>query len=81
MAKEGMTLSEYLARENVKRSHFAQSIGVEASTVTRWISGDRTPSLALMERISRATDGKVTPSDFLPADASSPVCANSGSSV
>lgn len=61
-----MKLEEYLTQESLKPAHFALRLGVPASTVMRWLKGDRTPSLASMDNISRATNGKVTSSDFLP---------------
>lgn len=78
-----MNLSQYLAESKIKPSAFALELGVEASTVSRWLHGERTPSLELMQRITVATQGAVTASDFLdPASASSSRAAdNSPSSV
>ena len=67
-----MQLNEYLATRKVKPAQFAQAIGVEASTVSRWLNGHRRPSLALIDRINRETGGQVTVSDFLPEVVSSP---------
>jgi DNA-binding transcriptional regulator YdaS (Cro superfamily) len=64
--KRGMKLTEYLAQEKLKPAHFALRLGVPASTVMRWIKGERTPSLASMDNISKATKGEVTSKDFLP---------------
>ena len=60
-----MTLARYLDKNKMMPSHFAASIGVPTSTVTRWLSGDRKPSLASMSVITIATGGEVTINDML----------------
>ena len=72
-----MKLNEYLAQANLKPSHFALRLGVSASTVMRWLNGSRTPSLALMDHITKATEGKVASTDFL-EDPSRPFPAPGG---
>ena len=59
-----MTLAEYIASENIKPSHLAARIGVSASTITRLLSGQRSPTIKFAAKIAEATNGKVTPNDF-----------------
>jgi DNA-binding transcriptional regulator YiaG len=63
--KKGMKLAEYLTKEKMRPAHFAVRLGVPVSTVTRWLNGERTPSLASMATITKATKGRVTSKDFL----------------
>jgi transcriptional regulator with XRE-family HTH domain len=65
-----MKLAHYLDEKSLNATAFAAAVGVEPSTVTRLLRGERTPSLALAARIRAATEGKVTADDFLPAPAS-----------
>lgn len=60
-----MKLSEYLFAKEKKPTAFARDIGVEPSTVLRWISGDRKPDLEMMGRIISATSGDVGVADFV----------------
>lgn len=62
-----MKLLEYLAIEQTNPNAFARKLGVPNSTVHRWVHGQRKPSMSLLPRIERVTDGKVTPRDFYPA--------------
>lgn len=62
-----MKLAEYLAKENIRPSQFAQRIGVPPSTVIRWVNGEREPRIAAMLTIESATEGAVTPADFIAA--------------
>jgi predicted transcriptional regulator len=60
-----MTLQEYLTEKNLKPSTFANSADIAPSIIIRILSGERKPSLATMQRIMVATDGKVTPNDYI----------------
>ncbi|ACL58484.1 helix-turn-helix domain-containing protein [Methylobacterium nodulans] len=60
-----MKLAAYLADREIKDSDFAARIGVTRQTLWRYKSGERRPEWDVLERISRATDGQVTPNDFL----------------
>jgi transcriptional regulator with XRE-family HTH domain len=62
-----MNLTAYLEASSLSPSKFAESIGVPASTITRILSGEREPGLGLLKKIHAATNGAVTPNDFLPA--------------
>lgn len=61
-----MTLEQYLTDRKIKPSVFAAEIGVAASTITRVMSGERSPGLELLTLIRDKTGGAVTPNDFLP---------------
>lgn len=54
-----MKLSDYLGTKGILPSHFAKALGVKASTVHRLLTGERAPSLEMVERIERVTGGKV----------------------
>jgi transcriptional regulator with XRE-family HTH domain len=46
------------------QTQFAKQTGLSLSSVSRIISGERQPSLKVMQIIYRATDGKVRADDF-----------------
>lgn len=48
-------LSKYLDRENCTQSALASKLGVSHSTLSRILSGDRQPSVALTKRIEAVT--------------------------
>jgi DNA-binding transcriptional regulator YdaS (Cro superfamily) len=66
-----MTLAEYLSLPDPetgkrrRRYEFAARIGVQPSMITDYCEGRTWPSRDVMERIVAATDGAVTPNDFL----------------
>lgn len=61
-----MLLETWLKDEGkISLGEFARRIGAKnARTVQRYVKRERVPSPAMMEAISRATDGKVQPNDF-----------------
>lgn len=59
-----MTLSEYLTRNGISQSSFAEELGIAPSTVSRWISGEIAPSFTMAWRIERVTHGAVQPNDW-----------------
>ena len=61
-----MKLAEYLATKQLDESAFAAALGVSAMGVRHWVNGRRTPRPEQMQKIFSATDGAVTPNDFLP---------------
>ena len=65
-----MTLSDFLARENLNPAKFAARIGVPPSTVSRLLRRQRKPSLDLMRRISEATGKAVSTLDDFNDEAS-----------
>jgi transcriptional regulator with XRE-family HTH domain len=48
-------LSQYLNRENCTQTALAAKLGVSHSTLSRILSGDRQPSVALTKRIEAVT--------------------------
>lgn len=59
-----MKLSEYLKRQNITATTFAETIGRDKSTVTRLCNGDRRPDPDTMAVILEKTGGAVQPNDF-----------------
>jgi transcriptional regulator with XRE-family HTH domain len=59
----GMTLEAYLKQHGITHKQFAELLGCEQPTVTRFVAG-RIPSPDLMRLISEKTAGAVTPNDF-----------------
>lgn len=53
-------LSNYLSDTGKKAAQFASELGVEPSTITRIVRGERRPSPDLAKRISDATGIPVT---------------------
>lgn len=65
-----MKLAEYMSTNNLSPEAMASLIGeVTASGVKKWVYGERTPRPDQMRRIAEATDGKVTPNDFVLSEA------------
>lgn len=64
-----MKLSDYLSISGKSAAVFASEIGASVSAVNFWRAGDRTPRIAQMQKIFEATNGAVTPNDFLPVGA------------
>jgi transcriptional regulator with XRE-family HTH domain len=60
-----MKLKEYLREKDITAREFADLIGVDYSSVTRYCAGSRRPEWPILERITVATGGAVTPTDFL----------------
>lgn len=60
-----MLLSDWLAREGVTRSEFAARIGVSPPTITELCQGNQWLSRKTALAIKAATNGEVTPDDFL----------------
>ena len=61
-----MKLADYLASKQLKPASFAGIIGVPASTVSRWLKGERRPQLKSLAKIARETGDAVTANDFMP---------------
>lgn len=60
-----MKLATYLAERDLTDAEFAAFIGRHASTVCRLRKGETQPDWKTVEVILQATDGAVTPNDFL----------------
>ena len=59
-----MLLYDYLLKHRINQRDFAKRIDVAASTLSRWLSGDRTPRGAQARKIVTETEGKVTLQDI-----------------
>lgn len=64
-------LDTYLKRTGVSRREFAVSVGLNASTVSRFIRHLASPSLATAFKIERATGGAVPVSSWQRAESGS----------
>jgi transcriptional regulator with XRE-family HTH domain len=60
-----MTLQQYLTLTGQTQQQFAHLIGVSQMSVSRYASGNRMPRREHLRRILEATQGAVTPTDFL----------------
>ena len=63
-----MTLKEYLAQTKLKERELAARAGVTQSTINKLKRGALNPTLAILNRIYKATGGKVGSGDFLPSE-------------
>jgi 3,4-dihydroxy 2-butanone 4-phosphate synthase/GTP cyclohydrolase II len=59
-----MKIAVWLKLNRIGRSEFAAMIGVSKGYVTQLCDGAH-PSMAMAERIAAATNGAVTPNDFI----------------
>jgi transcriptional regulator with XRE-family HTH domain len=62
-----MNLATYQQTEGLSLTALAAKLGRPVSTVHGWLNGDRRPSWTAVADIERATAGKVTAADFVPA--------------
>jgi transcriptional regulator with XRE-family HTH domain len=62
-----MKLDRYLSERSLSARALARQLDVSESYLSRLLSGERGPSLAMAHRIREATGGAVTADDFLPA--------------
>lgn len=60
-----MKLAEYVQQEKLTAAEFGRRIDLSRSAVLRLMKGERRPSWAVLDRISRETGGAVQPADFL----------------
>ena len=59
-----MKLKQYIRQARITQTQFAKQTGLSLSSVSRIISGERQPSLRVMQIIYQATNGKVRADDF-----------------
>lgn len=64
-----MQLDAFIRDRSLTDESFAQLIGDDVSewAVRKWRYGQRIPRPAMQRRIARATEGRVTPNDFVDA--------------
>ena len=74
-----MKLADYLRQTKTDQVAFAQLVGVDAFSVSRYVTGRRRPSWRLLHKIRDVTGGLVTANDFMdpPGDAARNVAASS----
>ena len=60
-----MTLDEYLKGHAITEQQLAAATGCSQATINRVRNGKQRPSLDLLESVARATNGAVTPNDFI----------------
>ena len=61
-----MKLDAYIKETNTSEQHLADATGYSQATINRLRRGKLNPTLELLSKISVATNGAVTPNDFLP---------------
>jgi predicted transcriptional regulator len=59
-----MHLREYIDRNNINVTAFAQEVGVSRNTIYAYIRGERRPSLKTYNRIKDRTEGQVDANSF-----------------
>ncbi len=59
-----MKLSDWLAKENMNQTDFAELIGVRQASVARMAAGLQIPRKELMRVVIAVTGGEVGPLDF-----------------
>lgn len=59
-------LREYRLSKGLSQEALARRLGVGKAAICRIEKGSRLPSLPLIARIVRITDGKLSANDFLP---------------
>lgn len=60
-----MRIEEYLQKMGMTPFQFAEKLGVNRSTVSRWLTGARAPSTEIALEIQRVTGGLVSVEDTL----------------
>jgi transcriptional regulator with XRE-family HTH domain len=61
-----MKLARYLSENGLTQEQFAGRIGVSQAWLSRLAGGSVYASFEVLLRVQEATDGAVTPNDFLP---------------
>jgi DNA-binding transcriptional regulator YdaS (Cro superfamily) len=64
-----MHLDAYLSNREISNAAFAQLIGRDRTSVSRWRRGASIPDWTALKRITEATEGQVTANDFVEAGA------------
>ena len=66
-----MKLLEYLKKHNITQRSFSAKVGVTEAYISQILKGTRSPSIRLIQRISKETDRKVTIDDLANPEAPS----------
>jgi len=59
-----MNLKDWLDKEGISGTEFARRLNVAKATIYRYSTGSRLPRPSILRKISDATDGNVTASEF-----------------
>jgi transcriptional regulator with XRE-family HTH domain len=62
--RKPMDLKTYLELKNINVKDFAEIVGVNSATISRYINWQRKPDIVIANRIVKATKGKVTHQDL-----------------
>lgn len=60
-----MKLETFLTENEMSRSDFARIVGVSEVSICRYIANQRMPKRDVLSKIMEATNGAVTPNDFV----------------
>jgi transcriptional regulator with XRE-family HTH domain len=60
-----MDLQAYMNARGLTDAQFGEKVGRDRSVVSRWRRKETLPDIDSMKRIAEATEGLVTPNDFL----------------
>ncbi|UNY40590.1 XRE family transcriptional regulator [Pararheinheimera phage vB_PsoM_KLER1-1] len=60
-----MKIADYIEEQRFKLFEVCEQLGVDHSTLWRWMNGKTPPSKENLTKIMKWSDGKVTPNDFL----------------
>ncbi len=63
-AKAVMLFDDWFKSQGIKKSWFAQQLGVDSASISRWLSGKVKPHNAVRKRIEELTDGAVPMEDW-----------------
>jgi len=59
-----MQLKEYLKKSSMSQEKFGSLVGVSGVQINHLVNKTRLPSLKLLKRIEKATNGEVSTKDF-----------------
>lgn len=60
-----MKLKKWMERNHIDISSMAEKLGVDRSSVHKYLDGTRTPRLSIAAKIEEITDGEVTCTELL----------------
>ena len=58
-AKAVMLFDDWFKSQGIRKNWFAQQLGVDSASISRWLSGKVKPHSAVRKRIEELTDGAV----------------------
>lgn len=61
------SLATYLTKSGETQAAFAERAGLSPSVLSRILTGKRAPTADVVEKVEKASDGKVTPNDLFDA--------------